>query len=535
MSTERNLRNQVAATLVFYGCIFIFLLSGGVTGLKAQGSQDVAAMAEQACQGVGVVREASRGTKGAPILILEENHASRAGQIEQSIAMVRLYDRQRLRDIALEGYKAGDIEISTGWFQKATTGLSFNAKADVAVRLLKEGEISCAEFMKMVYDDMKLHRTEKREEYGVELGQDASVAPFIYLLKIAQKSLKKGDVPKINKLTGEFKELEKQGKKELVEKKRQEIIEYILAVDPWVKSRMDMFRDTKNFTSEQQLALAKEIEAKAASLSITMQPDEKQAMKSYIAFFAGRSKASDTMIAATEKIADQPNIPLVALVSGAAHTEGMCKTLKGNGRPFAVIRPKTYDSDIPWERFKNKYDKRSLYSKGVLAETILKAMPPPGHKKPEYVLGEPWAQAKTILYANIIKIAKKIPQSGGGQPPFGFGPDDLRIGGFFIDPQRISLVNDPQGPRMVFPVVIGPAGPSQQTLWVKAALGFSLVDRDEHETIEDKLRSALTEVGEEGKLPETLEDISGILQIGPSTKAVFASSQSLIMGAHIPN
>jgi hypothetical protein len=232
MNTAKNLRNQVASILVFYGCVFIFLLSYGVMGLGAQGAQDVAALAGQACQGVGVVKEAARGTKGAPILILEENHASRAGQIEQSIAMVRLYDRQRLLDIALEGYKAGDPEINTEWFQTATTGLSFNAKADVAVRLLKEGEISCAEFMKLVYDDIKLHRTEKREEYGVDLGQDASVAPFIYLLKIAQKSIKQKDVPKINQLTREFKALEKQGKKEPMEKKRKEILDYILAADP---------------------------------------------------------------------------------------------------------------------------------------------------------------------------------------------------------------------------------------------------------------------------------------------------------------
>jgi hypothetical protein len=116
--------------LLLCGFLFICLL-GCSKGSQGQKGRDAEAIAKEACQEVGVVEKTSKGTKGAPIIILEENHASRAGQIQHAITLVRL---------------------------------------------LREGEISCAEFMRLVYDDIFLHPIETISEYGVELDEEASVS-----------------------------------------------------------------------------------------------------------------------------------------------------------------------------------------------------------------------------------------------------------------------------------------------------------------------------------------------------------------------
>jgi hypothetical protein len=61
--------------------------------------------------------------------------------------------------------------------------------AGALVSLLQEGEISSAEFMKLLYDDVRPHAVEKRGEYDVSISPKGEAAPDNYLLMIAEKSL----------------------------------------------------------------------------------------------------------------------------------------------------------------------------------------------------------------------------------------------------------------------------------------------------------------------------------------------------------
>ena len=119
----------------------------------------------------------SKGIKGVPILILEENHDSRAGQIQLAITLVRLYNQYGMKHIALEGYLKERPKIRAEWFARAAHG-DLTAKVRAAVNLLQEGEISSAEFMKLVYDESMLTRSRPKASIMLLLMRRPRKSPF---------------------------------------------------------------------------------------------------------------------------------------------------------------------------------------------------------------------------------------------------------------------------------------------------------------------------------------------------------------------
>ena len=89
---------------VFYT---IFLFTGLVFTVNGQmSSVALEEMAKTVCADVGTVESISKGSKDAPIIIFEENHASRQIQLQIAVSLVRLYQNYGVRDFCLEGYLA---------------------------------------------------------------------------------------------------------------------------------------------------------------------------------------------------------------------------------------------------------------------------------------------------------------------------------------------------------------------------------------------------------------------------------------------
>lgn len=515
--------------------------------------KDAGVIARTACKDVGVVRKVSKGTTGASILLLEENHVSRIGQIQHAITLVRLYDKFGLRNIALEGYLKEDEEINVDWYNRAANG-DPEAKTFIAVRLLKEGEISCAEFMKLIYHDVFLHPIETTKEYIVELDEEASRAPIFYLFLIAQQSLREEHVSKLKQIQEDIKQLEKNGTKDAIQKKYKELFDYILSADSWAQAKTEVLQDVGAITlmsGEQHLALIEEIVDKASTLSIDLKPEEKSAMERYLAFWRGRVSASKTMVLSSWAIADQRYVSVIAMVVGAAHTEGMCSMLSAANRPFAVVTPLSFENreqegDLTWDMLNRKYKRLSVYSEGFI-KTFLKAFPPPKQKKPKPVLQTSWLQARAELYLFTHRIAHKILSSivrkesgppyppgppGGGTPPFGFSNDDFKGKWTVVDSNRISVTfdtNDRIGKAIIFPVLLNPSDATRRTeIWVKAGLGTAFITSKEREDVETMLKRALQEVQSEQEPNTRLEDRAGRVQITLDTIAVFAPTQEAV-------
>lgn len=531
--------------LFLCGLLVICLLSFFSSNLQGQKGRDAGAIAKEACQGVGVVEKTSLGTKGSPIIILEENHASRAGQIQHAITLVRLHERYGLKHIALEGYLKEEPEIKIDWFANAAQGLSSVIRNRIVVRLIREGEISSAEFMTLVYDDIFLHPIETISEYAVELDEEASRVPILYLLKIAQQSLREQHKPKLQQFQKDIEELQlnTEANKEAIEKKLKEMFDYILSADPWAQGKTKLLQDKdviRSMSGEQHITLIEEIVNRAERLSVELEPEEKNAMKRYLAFWRGRIKASKTMILSAEKIADQANVSVVAMVIGAAHTQGMCAMLKDSNRPFAVVTPLSLKrgdeaGDLTWDMLERKYERLSIYSEGF-AQTLIEAFPKPHklkYKKPRTVLSEPWFQGKTELYLFTERIAGGVlgPPNppGGGKPPYGFSDDDFKGKWGFINPKRISIIpdtKDGKGRAVLFPAILNYRDAERRTeIWVKAGLGVAMVSGQERERVESMLQKALEEIQNENEPSKKVEDEAGRVQITLNTVAAYARTQ----------
>jgi predicted DNA-binding protein len=538
MRKQTNFDKMTWLILSLYVLLFICSFACSCEEKQEATGHNVEGIAKEACQEVGVVERSSHGTQGAPIIILEENHASRAGQIQNAITLVRLYERYGLKHIALEGYLKERPEIKTDWFTKAAQGLSSTDRNRIVVRLLREGEISCAEFMRLVYDDIFLHPIETISEYAVDLNEEASRAPTLYLLKIAQQSLREEHVAKLKQFQEDIEQLKGEANKEAFEKKIKEMFDYILAADPWAQDKTRLLQDKnviRSMSGEQHMALIEEIVNRAERLSVELEPEEKNAMEQYLRFWRGRVKASKTMILCAERIADQANVSVVAMVIGAAHTQGMCAMLKDSKRPFAVVTPISLKGDneagdLTWDMLQRKYKKVSIYSEGF-TQAVLEALLE--HKKPELVLSEPWFEGKVELYLFTERIASGVlgPSNppAGGKPPYGFSNDDFKGKWVFVDPNRITIISDTKdgkGRAVLFPVILNYTNPERRIeIWSKAGLGIAMVPGQERESVESMLKKTLEEVQKEIEPGTKVEDNAGRIQITLNTIAGYTRTQ----------
>lgn len=499
---------------------------------------DIAAIASKACEGVGVLKETGEGASGAPIVILEEDHSSRAGQIQHAITLVRLYDRHKLRHIALEGYLRERPPIETDWWKDASEGLEANREVHVAVRLLREGEISAAEFMKLVYDDVNIIAIETISEYDKELSPEAVTAPHLYLLLIAQESLGEEHVDDLTR----FQEEIERATGDEREKKTEEMLDYILSADPWVAETAKKLETTEAgqaLSTGGHLDIAREIQSRAEEKGVSLEPEEKQAMSEYIAFFEARRNASATITRLTGETAGQKNVTMIALNVGHAHTANICSRLRAADRPFAVVRPLVLendedDGDLTWEMFKRKRQRLSVFSEGFTS-VLIHAFPTPGRKKPEPVLSEAWFQAKSELYLFTDRITQGIlgpPSPPEGGPPYGFADNEFDGQWVRIDPSRITIVpadeETGEGRAVLLPATLNPQDPARRTeVWVKAAKGAIQVPETEERDVEAMLFQALEDVRAEKDVSSAkAEDARGRVQITLDTVAGYARTES---------
>jgi len=506
------------------GNIVIVLGLIPMLALAQTNANKVEEMAKTASQGVGDVSQTGSGKTGAPIIVLEEVHNSRVGQIEHAITLIRLHQQFGLRHIGLEGYLKNKPKIDTGWFFKTAKGLSITSRNRVAVRMLREGEISGVELMALLFPDVTICPIELEKDNALQLSKEASYAPFLYLLKIAQLSLSEEHVPTLQRIQTEMKGLESQKEGEAYQKKVKEMYDYVLSADPWAQTKSKRLQDLgeiKSMSGEEHLKDIQEIEDQARKLKVAFEPEEQKAMRDYVAFQQSRINSNKTMIGAITPIADQSGVTLVAMNIGAWHTKSMCAMLAAGSRSYAVVTPRSLENnetkgDIGSDVFlNNKYKATSIYSDPGLTETILRVFPRGGMKPPP-TLTEGWLQAKSEVYLITQKIAEglfgPLDIPNGGAPPFGFSDDEFKGKWVFVDPRKIELVDEPGAYRAkaaIFPIVlIAQDENKKQTLWAKAVLTGPVRTQED---IVAMLLKARTEVQAEGdpKMKEVVSDKTG--------------------------
>lgn len=464
-------------------------------------------IADDVRTGHATVRFTAEGEVGAPIIVLEEDHTIPAVQIEEVMILERLRASYRLRHIGLEGYMIGAPELETDWYDRAQRGDV--AKARTAIDLVKEGEISSAEFMALLHRDVQLLAIEQAAEYDVSPG-DVDVAELVLpLFALGVATLPPDAQAPIRK------QLERAQATDhpLSASTRAGIVAAIAkdSSDTWIRGHIALVDDeTRLF----QLPIEDELEVLVhlkALVGDSLGSQWTARVDQYASFLAARSAASATMTRAIEAVADGPEVGVVAMVIGAGHSPRVRDILRKHHRPFAVLRPAAMDrasarrlsshqfarhakgepvqpgplADSLWAAFSDAHDVRQLPTEVVRH-----------HSKP--VIDQRWFQAKAELYELAETIGDRALTNHG--QALGLGADELRGRLTRVDPSTIEVTTEPDGSRVaVFAVELNPDEPiRRQQLWMKVRTQgrtSGAPPRGEQQIVHDELMSALEEVG----------------------------------------
>ncbi|MDR2014467.1 MAG: hypothetical protein LBP99_02430 [Azoarcus sp.] len=539
---------------LFAGILWAFIVTAmpsvGVHAANIINAKDVA---KNVAKDVGTVKQTSSVVKGVPIIVLDETHTLRVGQIEHAIVLNRLYWDYQLRDIALEGYLLERPDaVDTKWFKETTSGLETIDRARLAGQWLYDGEISAAEFIKLVFDDIKLHPIEVLADRGSELSEAAMGAPSRYLLTIAQLSLKESHRRELEGLRRKLDNAPENQKQAAAQK----YVDFILSADPWTaKKDKELTAAMKDLSLEKMLTAIEEIDQRAKQENAPLDADDRKAMAEAQKFWRGRVTASTTMLKNTIRIANGASVKIVAMNVGAAHTDGMVTMLTEQKRPFAVIhplpmKPANSNDDMGFDAFqrKLKYPPLSVFSEGLMEDLFEIAPKTDKQKKPEPVVNVPWFKKKTQLYTIAYEITKAFEDEkvlGKGskppkipEPPFGLSKDKLTSQYVSVNPNDISIVLDdeknPQSEEVVlFKAVLNPNDSAmREEIWVKAArVGqYGVVSTTERETVE-KILKELLEKAQKDRSPRrtTTEDEKGRIQIDTKNRAVISRTKDAVM------
>ena len=489
------------------------------TAAPAVAYEDLKALASAVAAEVAAVKAVSLGERGAPILVLEERHDSPVAQLQEALMLVRLHDHHHLRQICLEGFtkEQAPSDFPMQWQAAAGAG---GARFRVAVRLVKEGEISSAEFMRLTFDDIELVPAEVRAQYEVQA--PASSGVDAYLAAIALHALTPEAQAELDRMAEESRQLPAGPAKTA---KRRELTKLLLAADPWVKQQLDARRKRvlSEASIEEEIAFLDAIVEHARAANAPVDKNAVKAMEQEIAVLKARGSASETMVRSAVAAADRPGVAVVAMIIGAGHTARVSELLAGMRRPFAVLRPRAVDAtyrstDLTEQMFERKREGRSVFG-DTLAKMIREAYDGAHRTHPQPVLDEAWFQAKAESFLFLDEIARGVlgpeaapstpkTHAGGGSigppptlppvAPFGFGDDSFKGKRAHVDPKTIRTMREGRRVVAIFPLVLNYNSNLATTIWVKVGLSRDEgVPKAENMTAEALLRSALREAARE--------------------------------------
>ncbi len=354
---------------------------------------------------VGSVAEIKRGFEGRRVCVFEEKHSSVAGQLEIAIMLLRLHDRYGLWHIALEGFTTDKPFPQTQWYREIGGPDDEEIRHEVLAGILREGEISSVELVALTLPDVLIHAADDPAAYAVELTTRADIASTYYLYKIGLKSVRPAHYARLQKFNRQH--------------RVSEMIEYVISLDGWAKSRHESMKSARqNASSEEILRELKKIEAHAASVGAEITAEERSAMSDAQSFFEAAGRRSATMVQVVQNL-DPAAARMVALNIGTAHTETVSRLLTEAGTTYAVLSPASLSEnreagDLSSESFERKRQALSVAQTEQGLGSLLD-----GRKKPLLVIDQTWLKADVQLRFATALIARA---------PFGanFPDPDLR-------------------------------------------------------------------------------------------------------------
>jgi predicted GIY-YIG superfamily endonuclease len=514
------------------------LLSTGTTGCDAfsdspQAEPEPSCIRDKTSYSLGPDTYAEVGKlgdakgNGRPfVTVFDEQHASRIGQVEIAMMLNRLYHTSNLRNLALEGSIVEKPRPDLGWF---TSKPDARHRVDVALQLLRQGEVSAAEFAAMALPGFQLHPIEHENEHKVDLPDAAARSYTSYMVAIAVMSMTDSQATQAEAL--------------LKQDKKEEAIKFIIDSNPWTKERYELInRKTPVVTTEQMQKVGTELEDKAQQVGADIS-EYRDGLQTARKFFDTSTQRSSTMAAATADIATARvgDCAPIAMNIGAAHSNQIAGLLSQKNVSYAVVSPSSLatgtaigNGSLSMQAYDRKVKGQSADPAGGIGAFL------DGRRKPQLASQNEWFKAKAeIGYATVV-IARAAAAAGGSgqQPPFDLDQKQLGLAGsgpgapsISIDLSTMKMVQVQDNGKTRNEVIFQVTLLKQKTgLWIRAgAVATQPGAPDSTQTLQQSLEQALKKMREEISKEPPADDPapsaqSKVVDIVSGIKAAVASS-----------
>lgn len=473
-------------------------------------AQNPTKIAKAIIPNAGVISSSWEGKSKGSVLIFEEDHISRIGQIEIALMLTRLYNRYHIKTIALEGAFVTDGILERKWFHKLSDKY---AREEVALQLLREGEINAAECIALAIPEVKVNGVEKEEEHTFEFSRLYEISHTLYLFAIAKELFPKDEkkIAEANKLTEELEKAPDDEKPAKLEK----LIDYMINSNQWTKEQYKKLKNESIIISiEEMLVILKEIKAKAEKVNADV-GEYKNNFNKLIEFYERASKRTDTIITNTLNLYNKlKGVPL-PLITGAAHTAKITEILKKKKISHVVIKPIALAegknrAELAKDAFERKQKKLSVDDKDLIGSFL------DGRWKPSPVLDQVWIRSKSELYYISVLLAHAVKK--GDRPPFNSLRSEFASLGYInIDRESFRIIRN----NVIFRVRAQTNRPDrEETFWGLAAV-IASVDR---KPLEERLREILDDARDKGI---KVEKKTGVKLVKTSLDTIAAFSRSL--------
>jgi hypothetical protein len=468
--------------------------------------------------GVGKLN-GTKGTSRPLVVVLDEQHASRVGQVQIAMMLNRLYHQDNLRQLALEGAVVEKKTPDVGWFtSKPDAGI----RTAVALQLLRQGEVSAADFAAMVLPGFTEQPIEKDDQYEVELSAKANQSYTGYLVAIATTTMTSDEITKAHGL--------------LDQKKNDEAIQFIVGTNSWTSQRYQILnRAAPHVTTQEMQQLGTDLEQKATEVNADV-ADYRTDLQAAREFFDTAAQRSGTMAENTLKIATDSvgKCAPIAMDIGADHTTDITGFLSQKNMSYAAVSPLSLSlatdansGDITLDAFDRKSKGQSVDPAGGLGSFI------DGRRKPPPVIDQDWLKAKADLTYAAVVIARAAAAGGGQQPPFGLDQGKLGLGGpsgptsITIDLSSIQVVPNEDTKRNDILFKVTMVKQKNLTLWMKAGVVTNTADPSSTEqSLEKALKAMLDELATQDTPTEDPTDPPKVVDLSGDVKAAVGKSRN---------
>ncbi|MBI4786753.1 MAG: hypothetical protein HY782_06885 [Chloroflexi bacterium] len=338
---------------------------------------------------MGKVIKVVEGDPKRMVYLFEERHDSILGQMEVAVMLNRLYEKYGLKHIGLEGRPVEKGPLNLAWAHTKPyykPGDKITAREDVFVHTLMSGEISSAEFIGLIYNDVVVDGIDDAKLHAVTLAAEAGNAPVVYLINIAYARMNASQRSTFQVL--------------LDQKKDEDAANYAVSVDRFLTETYQRLSDPVNMISlEETLDLLDKIEAEAAKAGYKPTAKTQENFNAMRAWAKQMAQRSDLMVANILKVmAANPGAP-VAMTVGAGHTPRMMELLAKAGVAVAQIRPLSLATGstiglLSAEQYRWKQEGKTVAPAGSLSALLR------GRNKPD-----PVTEDKHFGYTEFTKRA----------------------------------------------------------------------------------------------------------------------------------